>query len=86
MDMQTTVPLEGVASAQLVRPDVPEAKWLAFPFAALAWGMSRHMVVQGDVQLEWASNDANPDTNVVLVERLADFDAWRVGGGVAFRW
>ena len=86
MDSTMTVEMEGVASAQLVRPDVAQAKWLAFPFAALAWGMSRHMVVQGDVQLEWASNDAEPDMNVVRVEQLADFDAWRVGGGVAFRW
>jgi hypothetical protein len=22
----------------------------------------------------------------VFVEQLPDFDAWRVGGGVAFRW
>jgi hypothetical protein len=49
MDSTLTVQMEGVASAQLVRPDVAQAKWLAFPFAALAWGMSRLMVVQGDV-------------------------------------
>jgi hypothetical protein len=85
MDLKTSLPFEGAASAQLIRPDVPQAKWLAFPFAAVAWGMSEHIAVQDESQLMWVRTDTEPDANV-LVERMADFDAWRVGGGVAFRW
>jgi len=38
MDSKVEVEIEGVASAQLIRPDVAETKWLAFPLAAFAWG------------------------------------------------
>jgi len=31
MDSKVAVEIEGLASAQLVRPDVAQAKWLAFP-------------------------------------------------------
>jgi hypothetical protein len=47
--------------------------------------MSEHIAVQDESQLMWVRTDTEPDANV-LVERMADFDAWRVGGGVAFRW
>jgi hypothetical protein len=68
MDSKVEVEIEGVASAQLIRPDVAETKWLAFPLAAFAWGMG-----EGDAA-------------AMFVEQLPDFDAWRVGGGVAFKW
>ena len=86
MDSKMTVEIEGLASAQLVRPDVAEAKWLAFPFAALAWGMTQHVALHGDVRLQWAPHAIEPDATALFVEQLPDFDAWRVGGGVAFRW
>jgi hypothetical protein len=85
MDLKTSLPLEGAASAQLVRPDVAQASWLAFPFAAVAWGMSQPMVVHGSGQSQRALDAMELDANV-LIEQIADFDAWRVGGGVAFRW
>jgi hypothetical protein len=81
MDSNVIVEIEGVASAQLVRPDVAQAKWLAFPFAALAWGMTQRT---GDVQMVHAPGHA--DATAMFVEQLPEFDAWRVGGGVAFRW
>jgi hypothetical protein len=83
MDSKVVVEFEGVASAQLVRPDVAEAKWLAFPFAALAWGMTRRT---GGIQLKRAADESGADAAAMFVEQLPDFDAWRVGGGVAFRW
>jgi hypothetical protein len=82
MDSKLAVEIEGVASAQLVRPDVAQAKWLAFPFAALAWGMTRRT---GDVQMGCAPGNIT-DATAIFVEQLPEFDAWRVGGGVAFRW
>jgi hypothetical protein len=81
MDPKVTVEIEGLASAQLVRPDVAQAKWLAFPFAALAWGMTQRA---GDVQS--TPRESGTDATVMFVDQLPDFDAWRVGGGVAFRW
>ena len=48
MDSKVSLEIEGLASAQLVRADVAQPKWLAFPFAALAWGMTQRA---GDVQL-----------------------------------
>jgi hypothetical protein len=83
MDSKVAVEIEGLAFAQLVRPDVAQAKWLAFPFAALAWGMTQRA---GDVQLKSAPRDSGTDATVMFVDQLPDFDAWRVGGGVAFRW
>ena len=56
MDSKVTVEIEGLASAQLVRADVAQAKWLAFPFAALAWGMTQRA---GDVQLKSTSQRVN---------------------------
>jgi hypothetical protein len=82
MDSKMIVEVEGIASAQLVRPDVAQAKWLAFPLAAFASRMSPLMTSQGVAQQPWKIEG----TELVLVEQLADFDAWRVGGGVAFRW
>jgi hypothetical protein len=83
MDSNAIVEIEGLASAQLMRPDVAEAKWLAFPFAALAWGMTQRT---GDVQMVRAPGHSAADATAMLVEQLPEFDAWRVGGGVAFRW
>ena len=83
MDSKVAVEIEGLASAQLVRPDVAQAKWLAFPFAALAWGMTQRA---GDVQLKSAPRDSGTDATVMFGGQLPDFDAWRVGSGVAFRW
>jgi len=80
MESKAIVEIEGAASAQLVRPDVAQAKWLAYPFAALAWGITQRA---GGIQLERA---LNPGDAATFVEQLPDFDAWRVGGGVAFRW
>jgi hypothetical protein len=85
MDSKISVEVCGIASAQLVRPDVAQAKWLAFPFAAMAWGITQRMVAEGSVQQPMMLADVEPET-IVLVDQLADFDAWRVGGGVAFRW
>ena len=81
MDSKAIVEIEGAASAQLVRPDVAQAKWLAFPLAALAWRITQHA---GGVRLEHAAGVG--DATATYVEQLPDFDAWRVGGGVAFRW
>lgn len=83
MDPKVIAEIEGVASAQLVRPDVAQAKWLAFPFAALAWGMTQRT---GDVQMVRAPGHSAADATAMFVEHLPEFDAWRVGGGVAFRW
>jgi hypothetical protein len=85
MDSKMTIEVEGVASAQLVRPDVAQAKWLAFPLAAMAWGLNQRMAMHRDTQQPWTITDMEPNA-IVLVDQLADFDAWRVGGGVAFRW
>ena len=82
MDSKVTVEIEGLASAQLVRPDVAQAKCLASPFAALAWGMTQRA---GDVQLK-SARESGTDATVMFVDQLPDFDAWRVGDGVAFRW
>jgi len=83
MDSKVAVEIEGLASAQLVRPDVAQAKWLAFPFAALAWGMTQRT---GDVRMACRPGYITADATVMFVEQLPEFDAWRVGGGVAFRW
>jgi len=83
MDSKVAVEIEGLASAQLVRADVAQPKWLAFPFAALAWGMTQRA---GDVQLGSTSGESGTEATVMFVDQLPDFDAWRVGGGVAFRW
>jgi hypothetical protein len=85
MDSRITAEVEGVASAQLVRPDVAQVEWLAFPLAAIAWGMTYRATVQGDARVPWNVNNIE-DSAFVLVDQLPDFDAWRVGGGVAFRW
>ena len=82
MDSKITVDVEGIASAQLVRPDVAQPKWLAFPVAARVWSMSRRLSEHGGASLMPGSVKAGP----IFVEQLPDFDAWRVGGGVAFRW
>ena len=82
MDSKVDVEIEGLASAPLVRQDVAQAKWLAFPFAALAWGMTQRA---GDVRLK-SARESGTDATVMFVDQLPDFDAWRVGGGVAFRW
>ena len=81
MDSRMTVDMEGAASAQLIRPDVAQAQWLASPLAAWAWRISRHVATRAHIQHGQTDEDA-----LVFVEQLPDFDAWRVGGGVAFRW
>ena len=86
MDSRMTVEMEGAASAQLIRPDVAHAQWLASPFAMWAWRISQRLGDQGFVEQQLVSGDADEGV-VVFVEQLPDFDAWRVaGGGVAFRW
>jgi hypothetical protein len=85
MDSKIAAEVAGIASALLIRPDVAQAKWLAFPLAAMAWGMTQRLVVEGSAGQPMTLTDIEPET-VVLVDQLADFDAWRVGGGVAFRW
>ena len=81
MDSKVTVEIEGAASAQLIRPDVAQAQWLASPLAAWAWRISQHVAASAQISNELTNEDA-----IVFVEQLPDFDAWRVGGGVAFRW
>ena len=83
MDSKVAVEIEGLASAQLVRADVAQPKWLAFPFAALAWGITQRA---GDLQVKSTLGESDTDATVMFVDQLPDFDAWRVGGGVAFRW
>lgn len=86
MDTKMTLEVEGAASAQLIRPDVAHAQWLASPLAAWAWRIARHTAVQGHFPHGPVPGAADEDA-YVLVEQLPDFDAWRVGGGgVAFRW
>jgi hypothetical protein len=84
MDSRMTIEMEGAASAQLIRPDVARAQWLASPLAAWAWRISEQIAGQGRVQYPVAF--ATDEDATVFVEQLPDFDAWRVGGGVAFRW
>ena len=72
MDSKVAVEIEGLASAQLVRPDVAQAKWLAFPFAALAWGMTQRA---GDVKLKSMPRESGTDATVMFVDQLPDFDA-----------
>ncbi len=86
MDPKTTVEMEGAASAQLIRPDVAQAQWLASPFAVWSWRICRRLADQGFVQQQLVPGGSDEDA-IVFVEQLPDFDAWRVaGGGVAFRW
>jgi hypothetical protein len=85
MDSTMTVKMEGAASAQLIRPDVAHAQWLASPFAAWAWRICEHTADQGFVQRQLVPEETDEGA-VVFVEQLPDFDAWRVAGGVAFRW
>jgi hypothetical protein len=86
MDSMMTVELEGAASAQLIRPDVAHAQWLASPFAAWAWRVCRRTAEHGFVEHQLVSGKTDEGA-VIFVEQLPDFDAWRVaGGGVAFRW
>jgi hypothetical protein len=53
------------------------------PFAALAWGMTQRA---RDVQLKSTPRESGTDATVMFVDQLPAFDAWRVGGDVAFRW
>ena len=46
---------------------------------------TRRFGVRGDVRYVRAVDDEEPAGNV-FNERLADFDYWRVGGGVTVRW
>jgi hypothetical protein len=71
MHSMITAEVLGLASAQLVRPDVAQAQWLVYPIALHIWGVRQHR----------SKRDA-----FAAVEQLEDFDAWRVSGGVAFRW
>jgi hypothetical protein len=86
MDPRMTVEMEGAASAQLIRPDVAHAQWMASPFAAWAWRICQRTADQGFVQQQPVASETDEGA-IVFVEQLSDFDAWRVaGGGVAFRW
>ena len=85
MDSKISVEACGIASAQLIRPDVAQAKWLAFPLAAMAWEITQRPEPYGAATRQWVISDKELN-EIVLVDQLADFDAWRVGGGVAFRW
>jgi hypothetical protein len=82
MNPKIVVDVEGIVSAQLVRPDVAQPKWLAFPVAARGWSISERLSTRGGASLMPGSVKASP----MFVDQLPDFDAWRVGGGVAFRW
>jgi hypothetical protein len=44
-----------------------------------------HVTIRGDARYIRALDDAEPDGNV-FPERFANYDFWRFGGGVAFRW
>ena len=86
MDLKMTVEMEGAASAQLIRPDVAQAQWLASPLAVWAWRICQRTADQGFVERQLVRSETDEGA-VVFVEQLPDFDAWRVaGGGVAFRW
>lgn len=86
MDLKMTVEMEGAASAQLIRPDVAQAQWLASPLAVWAWRICQGTADQGFVERQLVPSETDEGA-VVFVEQLPDFDAWRVaGGGVAFRW
>jgi hypothetical protein len=82
MDSKIVVDVEGIVSAQLVRPDVAQPKWLAFPVATRVWSMSQRLSERGAPLMPPGRAKLGP----LFVEQLPDFDAWRVGGGVAFRW
>ena len=60
MTSMTTVEIEGAASAQLVRPDVAQTEWLAFPFTALAWGMTHDTAIQSGLQPVRLLEDPSP--------------------------
>jgi hypothetical protein len=86
MDSRRTMEMEGAASAQLIRPDVAHAQWLASPFAAWTWRFCQRTAGQGFVEHQLVAGETDVGA-VIFVEQLPDFDAWRVaGGGVAFRW
>src|SRR5262245_33128460 len=85
MQSKITVEVQGLASAQLVRPDVARAQWLVHPIALHVWGLR----LQRPLDREAGDLHTVTDFEVNLitaVDQLADFEAWRVGGGVAFRW
>lgn len=49
------------------------------------WSWSDRLGVRGDVRYIRALDDTEPAENV-FPERLAEFQHWRIGGGVTFRW
>jgi hypothetical protein len=75
MDSRMTVEIEGAASAQLIRPDVAHAQWLASPFAVWAWRVCRRTAGQGFVEHELVFGEIDEGA-VIFVEQLPDFDAW----------
>lgn len=50
----------------------------------LMWDVGR-LTLRGDARYIRALDDQEPAGNV-FAERFAEFDYWRIGGGVAFRW
>jgi hypothetical protein len=51
----------------------------------LVWQPDSGIGFRGDVRYIRSLDDQEPDANV-FPERFADFDYWRVGGGVVIRW
>ena len=84
MHSKITVEVLGLASAQLVRPDVARAQWLVHPIALHVWGLRRQRPLDEAGYLHTVT-DFEMDA-ITAVDQLADFEAWRIGGGVAFRW
>jgi hypothetical protein len=84
MHSTITVEVLGLASAQLVRPDVARAQWLVEPMVLHVWGLRRQRPLNetGDVHTV-TEFEMDP---ITAVDQFANFEAWRVGGGVAFKW
>jgi hypothetical protein len=85
--MHSKIALEvlGPASAQLVRPDVARAQWLVHPIALDVWGLRLQRPLDSDAGDLHTATDFEMDV-ITAIDRCVDFEAWRVGGGVAFRW
>ena len=84
MHSKIAVEVLGLASAQLVRPDVARAQWLVHPIALHVWGLREQGPLDNEAEGLQAVTHFEMDS--AAVGQLADFEAWRVGGGVAFRW
>jgi hypothetical protein len=85
MHSKITVEVQALASAQLVRPDVARAQWLVYPIALHVWGLHQQET-RDNVAGDRPTSTGFETDPFAAVDQLEDFDAWRVGGGVAFRW